>query len=107
MTKRAILIEPPKFPIDELYVNYDVEFIIANTNDAIKWRAALDTFFLFITEWVEDHWDDGCYLVVTGNLSMLTVASSAITDQWGSPPKLICYDALRREYHEVLCGCPA
>ncbi len=104
---KAILIEPPKFPIDELYKTYDVEFIIRQTNDAIAWRGVLDKFFLHIRNWADENWEDHCRLVVTGNLSMLTVAAAAITESQGHAPGLICYDALRREYHEVLNGCPA
>lgn len=105
--KRAILLEPPKFPIDQLYTEYDVEFIIPQRLDAIRWREDLNGFYEFMMEWAVKNFNiDKDYFVVTGNQSMLVVASLAIQQIWHLPVKLICYDNLDKRYYEVLNGQP-
>ena len=101
----AYLLEPPRVSIEHLHENYEVRYVLDRAQ-AKQLHNEPEILYSYVRAWALANFvpDQDCF-ALTGQLTMVVMASLAISDAWpGHPIKLLRYLHHSQEYRETSYG---
>lgn len=96
----AYLVELPRYDLSWLFANYTVDYIFKGKSPNAL-REDSTELHCTIKDWAFKHWANEDFLVLTGNLTVMVIAATAIQEAVGFTPRMLKFNSETSEYEEI------